>query len=86
MGHTAWIRVARKKSLVSSNIFESAWGSREDDSTRVRMWVFTVGLRLVLDLWDCYICKRTLMVSTDAEGQKKQEGDRGMGLRQDGVL
>lgn len=58
MGHTAWIRVALKKSLVSSNIFESALGLWEDDSTRVRIWVLTVGLRVVLDFWDCYISKR----------------------------
>lgn len=83
MGHTAWIRVALKKSLVSNNIFESELRLLEDDSMRVLMWVLTVGLRVVLDLWDYYISKSTLMVSIE-EG--KQEGSRkDRDLRQDGV-
>lgn len=37
------------------------------------MWVLTVGLRVLLDLWDCYISKSTLIVSIEAG---KQEGSR----------
>lgn len=83
MGHTAWIRVALKKSLVSSNIFESALGLWEDDSTRVRMWVLTVGLRVVRDFWDCYISKRTLTAgqycSRRAEETRGKQRDKTYG-------
>lgn len=37
------------------------------------MWVLTVGLRVVLDLWDCYISKSTLMIRIEAG---EQEGSR----------
>lgn len=39
------------------------------------MWVLTVGLRVVLDLWDCYISKSTLMISIEAGEQEGSAKD-----------